>query len=338
MKLKRILTTAIVLLFTVASMMDVSASATMTAVPVLISIQVQEIRGTLVSYEEGLLTVTLDGEEVTITLDHEGEVAQVKEVTESTYGAQFEKLQPGTMIDMTVEVARDGSYVLTGLVAIHQRFNGESMPVPVLISADLMNQQFAEGFAIVYEDKTLEMDVKPQVIDGKVMVPLRAIAQALGFQVTWNAETRRIDLINGARFTSVAIGENAYFINRMAPSPLSAAPVIVDNRTLVPAEFITEILQQGIQIEDGTMKIYDEPFTTLSGYVSVIEELDGYTKVYVAPRDTDDVEMWEQTVLIVSENTIINREAYQVGDFINGVHLPVMTMSIPGQTAAVIIY
>lgn len=338
MKLKRILTTAIALLFTAASMMDVSASATMTAVPVLISIQVQEIRGTLVSYEEGLLTLTIEDEEVTVTVDHDGEAAQVKEVTEATYGAQFEKLQPGTMIDMTVEVGQDGSYILTGLLAIHQRFNGEGMMRPVVTNESLMNQQFTEGFHIVFDDETIVMDVKPQVIDGKVMVPLRAVAEALGFDVTWNAETKRIDLINGARFTSVSIGENAYFINRMAPSPLSAAPIIVDNRTMVPAEFITEILQHGFEIQEGTMKIYDEPFTTLRGYVSLIEDLDGYSKVYVAPRDGEDVEMWEQTVLIVGDNTIINREAYQVGDFINGVHLPVMTMSIPGQTGAVVIY
>lgn len=201
-----------------------------------------------------------------------------------------------------------------------------------------MNSQFEEGFDISFNEETLEMDVRPQVIDGKVMLPLRAVAEALGYEVTWNNETKSVELLKGPQWTSIKIGENAYFRNRMAPAPLSAAPVIVDSRTLIPAEFVTEILQYGIQVQEGVLKIYDEPFTTLTGYVSSIDVLENYTMVYVAPRQGEDVELWEQTVLIVSEDTIINREPYYVGDLINGVHMPVMTMSIPGQTGAVVIY
>lgn len=209
--------------------------------------------------------------------------------------------------------------------------------VPILISAPVMNLQF-QGAQMTYLDERIEMDVVPQVIDGKVMVPLRAVAEAIGFEVTWNNETKMVEMVKGAQWTSIKIGENSYFRNRMAPWPLSAAPVIVQDRTFVPVEFVTEILGYGMEHREGTIKIYDEPFTTLTGYVYDIEELDGYTKVAVAPRMGDDVEIWETTVLIVSEDTIINREPYVVGDMINGVHLPMMTMSIPGQTGAVVIY
>ncbi len=212
---------------------------------------------------------------------------------------------------------------------------------PILISAQIIetiSNQVQGDFEITYLDETIEMDVAPQLVDGKVMVPLRSIAEALGYEVTWNGETGMVELFNGARYTAVTIGSNSYFVNRMAPSPLSSEPVIVEDRTLVPVEFVTDILGYGIVLEEGVMTIMDEPFTTLTGYIMLMEQLDDYYKVYVAPREGDDIELWETTVLIVSDDTIINREPLKIGDFISGVHLPVMTMSIPGQTSAVVIY
>lgn len=337
MKLKRTIITATTCLMLGACLISVKASETVSPVPVLISVQEEEVRGVFVSYEEGLLTVTVNEARVMVTVAHEGLTEEVKEVTESTYGAQLAKLQAGTLIDMMVSVGQDETYSLERLIAIHQVYNSGG-EVPMLINAPTMNEQFGGGFQVTYGEVLIGLDVMPQVIDGKVMVPLRAIAEGLGYEVAWKRETQSVDLMKGPQFTSVYIANNAYFKNKMAARPLSAPPVIVDGRTLVPVEFVTEILGYGVSFDEATMKIYDEAFTTLTGYVSLIEVLDDYSKVYVAPRLGDDVALWEETVLIVSDKTVINRDMYKLGDWIQGVHMPAMTMSIPGQTAAVIIY
>lgn len=336
MKLSSVLTIMTALLFISASMMQVNATDTVPAVPTLISIQMQEIRGSLVSYEEGLLRVIVDEEEVTIHVNHLGLIEAVDQVTEESYGAQFAKLQAETLIDMMVTKGLDTSYQLESVIAIHQKFDGE--PVGEHIMTAGINETFRDGFKVTYKNSIIEFDVKPQVVDDHVMVPLRAIAEALGYEVIWNNETRSVDLIQGPHFTSVFIGNNAYFINRMAPSELSVAPLIINGRTLIPIEFITEILGYGVEHKDNELIIYDEPLATLTGYISAIEALDSYKMVYIAPRLGDDVEMWEQTVLIVSDETINNKGALTVGEMIHGVHLPMMTMSIPGQTSAVILY
>ena len=337
MKYKKLVMFMTAVLMVSSSIVGVNASATTTAMPVLISIQLEEIRGTFVSYEEGLLVVTVNEEEVSVAVNPEGETQSVKEVTEATYGAQFSKLQPLTLIDMMVTKGNDTTYILESLIAIHQVFM-DAEPIPVLIAEpELINTGFNE-FEVMYKEAMIEFDVQPQVINDRVMVPLRAIAESLGYDVVWNNDTRSVDLMKGPQFTSIYIDQNRYFRNKMAPSPLSAAPVIVDGRTLVPVEFVTEILGFGVEYKDGQMKIYDEPFATLVGYISEITTLDTYQMVYVAPRLGDDVEMWEQTVLIVNEDTMNNYGPLVEGDLIHGVHLPVMTMSIPGQTGAVIIY
>ena len=76
---------------------------------------------------------------------------------------------------------------------------------------------------------------------GVVMVPLRAIAQALGFDVKWDNGTKTVNLGNTI---SLKIGINYYTYARMAPIELSAAPELVNGITYVPLSFFKEVARQ----------------------------------------------------------------------------------------------
>lgn len=112
MTIKRTMMMTMMVLYMSSLFMSVNAMA---PVPVLISIQLEDIRATYVAYEEGLLTVTVEEETVTIGVMHEGDIDEVVEVTEKTYGAQFAKLQPGTLLDMTVSKGTETTYILETL-------------------------------------------------------------------------------------------------------------------------------------------------------------------------------------------------------------------------------
>lgn len=79
--------------------------------------------------------------------------------------------------------------------------------------------------------------------NGLDMVPLRTVAEKLGYTVTWDGNTQTVELVNGPRYTTVKIGENSYYFARVAPFTLEAAPVIIDNTTYVPVSFIERVLQ-----------------------------------------------------------------------------------------------
>lgn len=80
-----------------------------------------------------------------------------------------------------------------------------------------------------------------------LMVPLREIAETLGFTVEWDGELKAVMLNSG--MYSLKIGENAYVKGKMMPQPLKAAPVIkVDDLTYVPVEYFTEVLEAGDSI------------------------------------------------------------------------------------------
>ena len=79
--------------------------------------------------------------------------------------------------------------------------------------------------------------------NGSLTLPLRAVAESLGFQVTWNGEERSVFLDDGIVKTTLFIGEDSYFkassqaIGLTQAFQLGVAPTIVDSRTYVPASF-----------------------------------------------------------------------------------------------------
>jgi hypothetical protein len=75
--------------------------------------------------------------------------------------------------------------------------------------------------------------------DGVIMVPLRAIAEALGYDVNWDSNVQGIRL--GVAI-NLWVGQDNYTVGRMAPIELGTAPVIVDDRTFVPMTFFREVV------------------------------------------------------------------------------------------------
>ncbi len=88
--------------------------------------------------------------------------------------------------------------------------------------------------------KKMEFDVEPMIIDGRTMVPMRAIFEKLGAEVTWDADTRSITADGGNDLNvKLAIGSNTMYINGKA-AEIDVAPVINGGRTLVPLRAVSE--------------------------------------------------------------------------------------------------
>ena len=83
--------------------------------------------------------------------------------------------------------------------------------------------------------------------DDVLMVPLREIAEELGFTVEWDGNLRAV-ILNGGMY-SLKIGENSYVKGKMMPVELKAAPEIKDDLTYVPVEYFTEVLEAAENIE-----------------------------------------------------------------------------------------
>lgn len=93
--------------------------------------------------------------------------------------------------------------------------------------------------------------------EGVVMIPLRQIAEELGYEVKWNNETRSVELTKDVQWTSVTIGEDSYNFAKMIIK-LGAAPELKEATTFVPLTFLEEVLKVNINItEAGIINIVE---------------------------------------------------------------------------------
>ena len=114
---------------------------------------------------------------------------------------------------------------------------------------------FAEENVKVYvDDVQVEFDVQPQLIGGRTMVPLRAIFEALGATVQWDGETKTITAYNEAYFVKATIDNTTMTVNG-ENKEMDIAPMIVEDRTLVPARFVAEAFDCNVEWNGETKTV-----------------------------------------------------------------------------------
>lgn len=84
------------------------------------------------------------------------------------------------------------------------------------------------------------------IVEGRTMVPLRAIFEALGATVEWNQETKTVTSVLGETEVSLTIGENK-LIKNGEETALDVPALIMNGRTLVPVRAVSESF--GVYVE-----------------------------------------------------------------------------------------
>ncbi|MDO4553236.1 MAG: copper amine oxidase N-terminal domain-containing protein [Bacillota bacterium] len=90
-------------------------------------------------------------------------------------------------------------------------------------------------------------DAAPQNVEGRIMVPFRAIFESLGAEVEYAAETRTVTAALGAKTISFDVGGSEILIEEDGASQTRAMDVVpfideASDRTYVPTRFIAEAL------------------------------------------------------------------------------------------------
>ena len=98
---------------------------------------------------------------------------------------------------------------------------------------------FENDIAVTVNGERVKFDARPQIIDDRTLVPLRAIFEALGAQVNWNADTKTVTAERQETQVSLTIGSNALIVNGEQKT-LDVPAQIIQDRTLVPVRAIAE--------------------------------------------------------------------------------------------------
>lgn len=136
--------------------------------------------------------------------------------------------------------------------------------------------------SVVVNGKSIMFDQPPIIVDGRTLVPIRAVIEEMGGNVDWDASTKTVTLSLGTNIIKLTIGSATAYLNDVAET-LDVAPQIINGRTLLPIRFIAEGFDFDVNW-DGDNKIVN--IITKTGEALDYELLDciGKTKTEIAEK------------------------------------------------------
>ena len=98
------------------------------------------------------------------------------------------------------------------------------------------------------------LDVPPRIVDGRTLVPLRFVGEALGAEVVWNGEARQVAYISDRTQILMTVGQTGVLINGRGMET-DMAPMIIDGRTMVPVRFVSQWLGAVVKWDDAQKRV-----------------------------------------------------------------------------------
>ncbi|MCT4619723.1 MAG: stalk domain-containing protein [Marinisporobacter sp.] len=110
-----------------------------------------------------------------------------------------------------------------------------------------------------------KFDTPPVIKEGRTLIPVRAITEGLGANVTWNGEERKVIVSKEDVEIVFQLNDGKVFVNGEEIA-IDVPAQIMNNRTIVPLRFIAE--QLGLKVG------YDQDTETIEIDEEIEEELD----------------------------------------------------------------
>lgn len=109
-----------------------------------------------------------------------------------------------------------------------------------------------------------------EIVSGRTLVPLRMVSENLGMTVEWDGEARAVDVRQTDLHLHFVIDKNSYLSNEKELF-LDVAPIIVNDRTLVPLRVIGEQLGE-VEWQEATRTIIVNSTTQVKDKKPIIHQ------------------------------------------------------------------
>lgn len=116
-------------------------------------------------------------------------------------------------------------------------------------------EPYREEIAVVVRGVQLDFDSAPYIDQSnRLMVPLRAIVEAMGAQVDWNPVKRSITMHKDGHIVKFSIDSTVALINGQS-KVMDTIPVIKNSRTMVPVRYVGEFLGATVNWNSEAKKV-----------------------------------------------------------------------------------
>lgn len=154
---------------------------------------------------------------------------------------------------------------------------------------------------VVDNEKVVFSDQEPIILDGTTLVPIRAVFEQAGAEVTWDQDTKTATLVRGNYTVKITVGDSVLYKNNSQVA-LSVSALMYNNRILIPVRAVGQAMDFNISW-DG---FHSTVFVATDG-----TEYRPYAARRVAFRDiaeaadfyTDQSVSWQEINISGSEQT-----------------------------------
>lgn len=114
----------------------------------------------------------------------------------------------------------------------------------------------------------VQSDASPQIVNGRTMVPVRAITEMIGYDVNWVADKRQVEVWEPSRqhpSVIMVIGNKTAYYEKYQEelgervsyeATLDSPPVLINGRTFVPLRFISEAVGYTVDYNVDSSDVY----------------------------------------------------------------------------------
>ncbi|MHB8158117.1 MAG: copper amine oxidase N-terminal domain-containing protein [Desulfocucumaceae bacterium] len=137
--------------------------------------------------------------------------------------------------------------------------SGESLPGPnthidnsgMTTTPDTPKPPVPEKITIKVNGQEVTSDVPPYETQGRIMVPYRFVAEALGCKVDWDGAFQKVTATKGGSQAWMMINMKVIGVNGRTMA-IDVAPVLKSDRTFVPVRFMSEALGYKVNWDAAT--------------------------------------------------------------------------------------
>lgn len=102
-----------------------------------------------------------------------------------------------------------------------------------------------DSLKLVLDGQQLSPCVQPELVNGKVLLPLRGTMSALGAAVTWDPETQTITVTRPDLAIRILADQKKAYLNNRPMNP-DSFPTFIQGKAMVPLSFLVEALQVSV--------------------------------------------------------------------------------------------
>jgi phosphate transport system substrate-binding protein len=112
----------------------------------------------------------------------------------------------------------------------------------------------AANISVEVNGQPLSLDVPPAMDNNRVLVPMRAIFEAIGAKVDWDNTASTVSAVKDGKKIYLTIGQKLASVSGEIVA-LDVPAKLVNGRTLVPIRFVSESLGARVDWDNGAQKV-----------------------------------------------------------------------------------